>query len=305
MPKSAFHLHLVSDSTGETLLAVARAAMAQFDANRETVEHLWTLVRTPAQLERVIQSIESQRGLVLYTLVDPDQHGRLDRACRKLKLPAIDVMGPVLHAFSEFLGEPARGLPGGQHLLTQEYYDRIEAMQFTMAHDDGHMPPDLDQADIVLLGVSRSSKTPTSIYLANRGFRVVNIPIIPSMPLPAAVYTATKPLIVGLTTSPDRLVQLRRSRLLALNQKEETDYIDIDRVSEEVAEARRLFAGRGWPVIDVTRRSIEETAAAIMTLYQRRRDEQADLAKPKLHEEAQSPKKPGPRKKTAAKAKAK
>lgn len=273
MPKNKFHLHLVSDSTGETLVAVAKAAQVQFESKRETVEHLWTLIRSNSQMDRVIEAIQANKGLVLYTLVDVDLHDRLRKICKEMKVTCVDVLDPVITAFSKQLGQPARGLPGRQHLLDQEYYDRIEAMQFTMAHDDGHLPEDINEADIVLLGVSRSSKTPTSIYLANRGYRVVNIPIIPSMPLPASIYTATRPLIVGLTTSPDRLVQIRRTRMQAFKQKTETDYVDLERVKEEVAEARKLFAGRGWPVIDVTRRSIEETAAAIMTLYQRRADE--------------------------------
>lgn len=282
------HIHLVSDATGETLKSIAKAALVQFQKSQEEVEvHTWALVRTPLQMERVVEAIAAMGGLVLFTVVDKEQREILVKGCAKAKLPMVPVLDPVMHAFGKYLGEKAQNLPGRQHELDAEYFHRIDAMHFTIAHDDGQHLGDLDKADIVLVGVSRTSKTPTSIYLANRGFKTANVPIIPGLPVPEEINTLKDkgPLIVGLTTSPDRLISVRRNRLIAMNEKTETEYVDMDRVREELNMARKLCARHNWPVIDVTRRSIEETAAAILNLHARREEQRKqqslDLEAPK------------------------
>lgn len=263
------HLHLLSDSTGETLENIAKAALAQFD-DVETLRHFWPMVRSEAHLERILQEISQNPGLVLFTLVNADMRRTLEARCRALALPAIAPLDPVSHALSTLLGQEAKARPGRQHMLDAAYFARVEAIQFTIAHDDGIAWEEWEEADIVLAGVSRTSKTPTSIYLANRGFKTANIPIVVESPPPPALFQLRNPLVVGLTTSAERLVQVRRNRLLALNERTETDYVDQEKVSREVAFARRMFADNGWPVIDVTRRSIEETAAAIITMVNER-----------------------------------
>lgn len=259
------HLHLISDSTGETLENIAKAGLAQFD-DVETIKHFWPMVRSEGHVDRVFDDIGKQPGLVLYTLVDHNVRKQLETRCRAMSLPAVSALDPVIDALSRLLGMEAKERPGGQHLLDAAYFQRVEAIQYTIAHDDGIAPEDWDRADIVLAGVSRTSKTPTSIYLANRGYKVANVPLVPESPPPDTLYRLKNPIIVGLTTSPDRLVQVRRNRLLSLNQTPETDYVDQDRVKAEVAFARRIFADNDWPVIDVTRRSIEESAAAILNI---------------------------------------
>ena len=267
-----FHLHLVSDATGETLVAVAKAAMVQFE-DADPVQHLWALVRNKAQLHHVMEGIEDAPGLVMFTLVDHTMREILQEECRRLQVPCVPVLDPVLAALANYLGTESREQPGRQHTMDAEYFGRIDAMHFTMAHDDGQSAHDLDKADIVLVGVSRTSKTPTSIYLANRGLKTANVPIVPGVPLPGNLeQLGDKVLVVGLTASPDRLVQIRRNRLLSLKQEPETDYVDMDAVKDEITYARRLFARLDWPVIDVTRRSIEETAAAILNLHTRRKE---------------------------------
>lgn len=263
------HLHLVSDSTGETLESVAKACLAQFEG-AEAIKHFWPMIRSERQLDRAMEEVAQRPGLVLFTLVNPQMRDRLQSRCLTLGLPAISVLDPVLQALSQFLGQSARGLPGRQHAMDAAYFRRIEAVHFTMAHDDGQQPEDLNEADIVVLGVSRTSKTPTSIYLANRGYKTANVPIVPTTPLPDTLFTLTRPLVVGLTTSPDRLVHIRRNRLRSMNQSEDTDYVRDEEVSAELTFARRLYAQHNWPVIDVTRRSIEETAAAIVNLVTQR-----------------------------------
>jgi regulator of PEP synthase PpsR (kinase-PPPase family) len=268
-----FHLHLVSDATGETLSAIAKAALVQFEDSAAAEVHLWALVRTRTQAERVLQSIHNHPGLVMFTVVDAEVRRAIVQGARTHHMPVVDVLAPVLESLGRYLGVESRARPGRQHVMDQEYFRRIDAMHFTMAHDDGQGLADLDEADVVLVGVSRTSKTPTSIYLANRGLKAANIPLIPHMPAPPEIAALRRTLIVALTTNPERLVQVRRNRLLTLNQKNDTDYVDIDRVKDEVASARRLFAQHGWPVNDVTRRSIEETAASILNLYARRQEE--------------------------------
>ena len=266
MSRSYFHLHLVSDSTGETLITVARAVVAQYEGV-SAIEHVYPLVRSPAQLERVISEIEQAPGIVLYTLVEAELSQRLEEACRATGSPHLSVLSPVHSLLQSYLGAHSTARPGAQHLLNAEYFKRIDAMNFTLLHDDGQLPHDLNDADVVLIGVSRTSKTPTAIYLANRGVKTANIPLVPGVPLPGALEAVHKPLVVGLVASPERIVQIRHNRLLSLKADNDTDYTDRDRVAEEIAFSRRLCARHNWPMIDVTRRSIEETAAAILDLY--------------------------------------
>lgn len=274
------HIHLVSDATGETLKSVAKAALVQFQKSQEEVEtHTWALVRKPLQMERVVEAIAAMGGLVLFTIVDQELREILVKGCAKAKLPVLPVLDPVIIAFGKYLGEKSQNQPGRQHELDAEYFSRIDAMHFTIAHDDGQHLHDLDKADIVLVGVSRTSKTPTSIYLANRGYKTANVPIVPGLAVPPELEAARQPLVVGLTTSPDRLVSVRRNRLISMHENTETDYVNDERVREELSIARKLCTKHGWPMIDVTRRSIEETAAAILNLHARREEQrkQQDL----------------------------
>jgi [pyruvate, water dikinase]-phosphate phosphotransferase / [pyruvate, water dikinase] kinase len=264
-----FHLHLVSDSTGETVHSVARACLVQFDGT-QAVEHVWSMVRTRSQIERVVAGVEVNRGVVLFTLVSDTLRQLLQEGCRRLQVPAIPVLDPIIGALASYLGRESRGLPGKQHLLDNEYFARIDAMTFALNHDDGQSSWGLDDADVCLVGVSRTSKTPTCLYLANRGIKAANVPFVPGVPLPPELLETRHPLIVGLTNDPERLIQLRRNRLDVLHHDQATEYTDIDAVRAEVREARRIFVERQWPIIDVTRRSIEETAAAIMKLLARR-----------------------------------
>jgi regulator of PEP synthase PpsR (kinase-PPPase family) len=266
---SRFHLHLVSDSTGETVHSLARACLVQFD-DVHPVEHVWSMVRTRSQIERVIDGIEANPGVVLYTLVNDVLRNPLQQGCRRLQVPAIPVLDPVIGALASYLGRQSRGLPGIQHLLDSEYFARIDAMNFALAHDDGQSSWGINDADVLLVGVSRTSKTPTCLYLANRSIKAANVPFVPGVPLPPELLAADRPVIVGLTNDPERLIQLRRNRLSMLQHDESTSYTDLEAVRHEVREARRVFTERHWPVIDVTRRSIEETAAAIMKLLARR-----------------------------------
>lgn len=263
----SFHLHLVSDATGETVSSVARACLVQFE-NVQPIQHLWWLVRTQGQVERVIAGIEANPGLVLFTIVDTGVRAVLEEACKHLQIPCIPVLDPVMVALAGFLEEEVHAQPGRQHVLDAEYFKRIDAMHFTLAHDDGQMVEDLEHADIIVVGVSRTSKTPTCMYLANRGIKAANVPLVPGVALPQQVIEARHPLVVGLTKEPKSLSDIRRNRLKFLNQ-EETDYADVDKVREEVNNARRLFARHSWPVIDVTKRSIEEASASILQHYAR------------------------------------
>jgi len=266
-----FHLHLVSDATGETLITVARAAAAQY-VNVQPVEHLYPMVRSKKQLDHALAEIAEAPGLVLYTLLEEDLIQGLEQRCRDLGLPCMSVLGPVLRLFQSYLGAETIHRAGAQHVLNAEYFQRIDALNFTMFHDDGQHVEGLQEADVVLVGVSRTSKTPTSIYLANRGIKTGNVPLVPGVPLAPAVEKLTHPLVVGLYASPERIVQIRENRLLGLKAHRDDDrYIDKAAVAEEVAFSRRLCAKYNWPSIDVTRRSIEETAAAVMKLLSERR----------------------------------
>jgi [pyruvate, water dikinase]-phosphate phosphotransferase / [pyruvate, water dikinase] kinase len=266
MGRSYFHLHLVSDSTGETLITVARAVVAQYEGVA-AIEHVYPLVRSQTQLARVLSEIENAPGIVLYTLVERDLAERLEEVCRNTGSPHLSVLEPVHSLLSSYLGAASTARPGAQHMLNAEYFKRIDAMNFTLLHDDGHLPADLDDADVILVGVSRTSKTPTAVYLANRGVKTANIPLVPGVPPPAVLNSARRALIVGLVATPERIVQIRQNRLLSLNADDDTSYVDREAVAEEIAASRRLFARNNWPMIDVTRRSIEETAAAILDLY--------------------------------------
>jgi regulator of PEP synthase PpsR (kinase-PPPase family) len=266
-----FHLHLVSDSTGETLITVARAAAAQY-ANVSPVEHLYPMVRSRKQLDLAVAEITEAPGLVLYTLLEEELIQILEDKCRELGLPCMSVLGPILRLFQSYLGAETTHRVGAQHVLNAEYFQRIDALNYTMFHDDGQHVEGLEEADVVLIGVSRTSKTPTSIYLANRGIKTGNVPLVPGVTLAPQVEALTRPLVIGLFASPERIVQIRENRLLGLNAHRDDDqYIDKTAVAEEVAYSRRLCAKHNWPSIDVTRRSIEETAAAVMKLLSERR----------------------------------
>lgn len=268
---SYFHLHLISDSTGETLITVARAVAAQY-SKVVPVEHVYPLVRTQKQLDRALAEIEETPGIVLYTLLEEELVSRLENKCRELSLPSMSILGPVLQLFQSYLGSESTHRVGAQHTLNAEYFKRIDALNYTMLHDDGQHPEDLETADVVLVGVSRTSKTPTSIYLANRGVKTGNIPLVPGVPYASELELLTQPLVVGLYASPERIVQIRQNRLLGMKAHEDdSQYIDRQAVAEEVAFSRRLCAKHNWPLIDVTRRSIEETAAAVLKLLAERR----------------------------------
>jgi len=260
-------LHLVSDSTGETIEKIADACLAQFE-NIEVHTYTHTLVLRPARFDTLLKSIENNPGPVLYTIVDRTLARKLETGCQNLGVSCIDALFSVLTQLAIDIGQSIRGLPGQQHQLDDSYFHRIEAMQFTLAHDDGQGIDRLREAEVVLVGVSRTSKTPTSMYLANhRGMRAANVPFVPGVALPDLLMSGDAPFVVGLTTSPERLVQIRRNRMVALGEQSRTDYIDPEQVRREILEARRLFTRMRWPVIDVSRRSIEETAAEITNLY--------------------------------------
>jgi regulator of PEP synthase PpsR (kinase-PPPase family) len=270
-----FHLHLVSDATGETLITVARAAAAQY-AKMMPVEHVHPLVRTQKQLDRVLAEVEESPGIVLYTLLEEDLVERLEAKCREFGLPCLSILGPVLHLFQAYLGAETTHKVGAQHTLNAEYFRRIDALNYTMMHDDGQQGDDLEEADVVLVGVSRTSKTPTSIYLANRGVKTANVPLVPGIPLSSNVERLEHPLVVGLYATPERIVQIRQNRLLGLKvHRDDDQYIDRQAVAEEIATSRKLCARHNWPLIDVTRRSIEETAAAVLALLGERRRHKA------------------------------
>lgn len=265
-----YNIHLVSDSTGETLDHVTRACLAQFDAPHAE-QHVWSLIRSERQLDMVLDSIKAKPGIVLFTLIQETLRRKLLEYCRMLSMPCVPVLEPAMGAFSNYFGEAARKLPGRQHALDNDYYLRIEAMEFAIACDDGQGADNLHKADVIVLGVSRTSKTPTCLYLANRGIFAANIPLVKGMTLPSVLAELSTPLLVGLTRDAESLVDIRRNRLRFLQQTDDTNYVDTETVIEEVQEARRLCARYGWPVLDVTRRSIEETAAEIMILLNRKR----------------------------------
>jgi len=271
------HMHLISDSTGETVTTVARAAVSQFE-DVIPVEHVWFFVRTRSQLDKVLNVVEAMPGLVIFTLVSPELRFALQERCHQSQIPCVAVLDSVMSSLTSLLGSAGRPQIGRQHAMDDGYFSRIAATDFAMRHDDGQLAEGLDEADVVLVGVSRTSKTPTCVYLANRGIKAANVPIVPDMPQLAILEQLRKPLIVGLTIKPDQLVQIRRSRqkMLGISEPDSVryggDYADIDRIREELIYARRLFARNNWPEIDVTKRSVEETAATIYQIMASRHD---------------------------------
>lgn len=269
---SFFHVHLVSDSTGETLNAMLKATTVQFAATKP-FEHVYSLVRSRPQLERALAEIEAAPGLVLYTIVNPELRRLLEMRCAEMQTPAVPVLDPMLAAFAEFLGLEQTGRAGAQHEMNDDYFRRIEAVDFTLAHDDGQMTWDLESADVVVVGVSRTSKTPTCMYLANRGIKAANVPIVPGAETPAGLTALRKPLVVGLYAAPERLAQIRSSRLGAMSAEGKAgDYSDLEAIRAEVLAAKRFYARHKWPTIDVTRKSVEETAASIISKLSERRN---------------------------------
>jgi regulator of PEP synthase PpsR (kinase-PPPase family) len=262
---SHFHLHLISDATGETLTTMAKAAAVQY-AQVRPIEHVHPLVRTLRQLERVLKEVEQSPGIVLYTIVKRELIERIERRCRELKVPALHVLEPIMKVFEAYLGAPQTPVIAGQHAVDADYFRRIDALNFSMAHDDGQLPQDLNAADIIILGISRTSKTPTSIYLAQRGYKTANVPLVPGIALPAALTEPHRAFVVGLVASPDRIAEIRRNRVQIMADRNLDEYVDRAEIANELAYSRRLCARYSWPIIDVTRRSIEETAATIIRL---------------------------------------
>jgi regulator of PEP synthase PpsR (kinase-PPPase family) len=269
-----FHIHLVSDSTGETLHAMANAALAQFD-NVDVMVHPYALVRAEAQLVRALDHIAILPGIVFFTLANQGLRDRLMARCKDIDVRCIDVLEGPVTALRQFLGQAETHKVGRQHEVDARYLDRIEALNFSIAHDDGQSLDTIDGAEVILTGASRTSKTPTCVYLAIRGIRAANVPLVPGMPPPPQLLAARRPLIVGLWVSPDRLVQVRRTRLTSMGESRQSDYIELDAVRAEIAATRQLFENQDWPTIDVSRRSIEETAASVMNLMAERKEASA------------------------------
>jgi len=268
MPRE-YHLHLISDATGETLNTVAKAVSAQFDGVSAR-EHIYSLVRNERQLQRAVDHVAANPGVVFFTLVNPALRKTLEAQCAKLNVPCVSILDRATEVLGKFLGAVESHRPGGQHEIDSRYLERVEALNFAIQHDDGQNSQNLSRADVVLVGVSRSSKTPTCIYLAIRGIKAANIPVIPGVELPEQLFTLTKPLVVGLWLSPERLLQIRRNRLMTIGETKGSDYTDEEAVRAEIAATRKLFERFDWPSIDVSRRSIEETAAAILNLLSER-----------------------------------
>ncbi len=266
------HLYLISDSTGETVSSVARSVMVQFE-DVEVEEHFWALIRTKAQVDKVIEAIKQKRGFVLYTIADEPLRRYLKEKCNVLGIPSVSVLSRIVSDLSSFLGVKPTGQSGRQYALDEEYFSRVEAINFALTHDDGQSVWDLEEADIIIVGVSRSSKSPTSMYLAYRGYRAANIPFVPTIELPDVLDSLTEPLIVALTINTETLVQIRKNRLLSLHEEKGDGYTDYEEVESEVDAAKKFFRQKGWPIIDVSKRSVEETAAKIIQLYQRKKEQ--------------------------------
>ena len=265
----SYNIHLVSDSTGETLSTIAKAVLVQYK-NLDFQQHMHSLVRNKRQIESVYEEIKERPGVVLCTLYDLELKKTLQTLCDELSIPLIDPLDSIHQSLTSVYGIKGSPIIGGQHQLNTEYFERIDAMNYTLAHDDGVISGDLNAADVILVGVSRTSKTPTSIYLANRGIKTANIPFVNNIPLPHELTVVKHPLIVGLVATPERIIQIRKNRLMALNAKDDSSYVDKRLVSEEIVKAKKLFESSNWPVIDVTRKSIEETAAEVMLLLRAR-----------------------------------
>ncbi len=267
---SYYHLHMVSDATGETLTTIAKAASVQY-ANLRAIEHVHPLVRTQRQLIRVLKEIEQAPGIVLYTVVNKELGEALEAKCHELKIPCLAVLKPIMQIFESYIGEPQTPTVAGQHVLDADYFRRIDALNFTMRHDDGQLPQDLNEADIIIMGISRTSKTPTSIYLAQRGYKTANVPIVPTIPLPEPLTGKHSAFVVCLVAQADRIAEVRRNRAMVLGDRDLDGYVNRDAILAEISHSRRICAKNGWPVIDVTRRSVEETAATIIRLLHDRR----------------------------------
>ncbi len=268
--KKIIHIYLVSDSTGETVSSVARSSLAHFE-NLIIEEHLWSLVRTKGQIDKLAGTLQKTPGIVMFTVVNEELQQYLRETCAKLQILAIPVLSEVVATISSYLGVKSISQPGRQHIMNEEYFTRINAINFALAHDDGQSYFDINNADIVLVGPSRTSKSPTSIYLAYRGYKTANVPFVVGQKLPEVLDTLINPLIVGLLLNPERLVEIRKNRLINLNEVANYNYIDSDLVHKEVIEAKKIYQQHGWPIIDVTRKSVEETSANIIKMYEQRR----------------------------------
>jgi hypothetical protein len=267
-----FHVHLVSDATGETLNAIVKAALAQFEG-MDVQEHSYVLVRNSRQLERALEHVHAEPGLVFFTLVNQQLRRELITRCAAENLPCLDVLEGPIAMMRQFLGTAESNRPGAQHDVDQRYLQRIEALNFTIQHDDGQALDTINGAEVVLVGASRTSKTPTCVYLAIRGVRAANIPLVPGIRPPPQLLAAKGPLIVGLWASPDRLVQVRRNRLTTMGEARDTEYVDLEAVRAEISNTRKLFETQDWPAIDVSRRSVEETAASVINMLSERKEQ--------------------------------
>ena len=264
-----YQIYLISDSTGETLDRVFLAIKAQFKNIDYNVKSYF-FTRTENQIIKILEEANNNtNSIILYTIVDNSLAKFLANSSDKKKIPCFGVLGNLILSFSKLLNQQASHVPSGQHALNEEYYERIEAIQFTMNHDDGNLIEELNKSDLILLGVSRTSKTPTSIYLANRGFKTSNIPLVNENSIPKILKKNPKmTCVVGLTTEAERLVDIRKNRMMSLKEKENINYIDIEKIREEVDEAKKTFAKYKWPTIDVTRKSVEEVAASIIKIHE-------------------------------------
>ena len=266
---NTYQIYLISDSTGETLERIFLALKAQFK-NIEYKIHSYSFTRTENQILKILSDAESHSSsIILYTIVDNNLAKYLSNTCENKKIPCFGILGDLILSFSKLLNQKASNLPSGQHVLNDEYYNRIEAIQFTMNHDDGNSIKEIDKSDIILLGVSRTSKTPTSIYLANKGFKTSNIPLVNNNSIPKILKQNPKiSCIIGLSTEPERLVDLRKNRLSSLKEVENKTYTNLDKIRKEVEQAKNTFKKYKWPMIDVTRKSVEETAASVIKIYE-------------------------------------
>ena len=266
---NTYQIYLISDSTGETLDRVFLAIKAQFK-NIEYDVKSYFFTRTENQVIKILEEAKQKENLIiLYTIVDNNLAKFLANKSDEKKIPCFSVLGNLILNFSKLLNQKASHVPSGQHALNEEYYERIEAIQFTMNHDDGNMVEELDKSDLILLGVSRTSKTPTSIYLANKGFKTSNIPLVNENSIPKSLKENPKmACVIGLTTEAERLVDIRKNRMMTLKERENTSYTDIKKIKEEIEEAKKTFAKYKWPTIDVTRKSVEETAASIIKIHE-------------------------------------
>ena len=264
-----YQIYLISDSTGETIDRIFLALKAQFD-DFKSEDHQYSFSRTENQILKILELAKKQKNsIILYTIVDSKLAKFLEEQAERKKIPCFGVLGDLILNFSKLLHQKASHIPSGQHKLNDDYYNRIEAIQFSMNHDDGNLIEEIDKADIILLGVSRTSKTPTSIYLANKGFKTSNVPLVNENSIPIFLKkNPQKKCVVGLTAEPERLIDVRKNRMISLNEKYGTDYTNIDTIKNEVEEAKKTFKKYKWPTIDVTRKSVEETAVSVIKIYE-------------------------------------